>query len=462
MGMEQPRRRTQRRFERWVHHLETWAAHTKVPDWVMSARVQRVQLKLPSLPHAVASRLGTAAPVGPRSLAIPELPDDLRTSPGVVRDRAAEEDAFRALGPLPVFLALHHEARSWQQRKAWFMSYILYGTQKRARLDHMTEKAPVTHEGAKVAEIDPEKLTQMVKGKAAEIGLAAIGVAKFDPMLTYGPFLADEAIGDRVIVCVSEQNWAATQTIPSTFAERAHLDGNVLVHELSLALAAYLRDIGYAARASRSNGMAVGYGVEAGLGQLGLNGQLLTPFEGSAARLAIVTTNAPLMFDSPVDYGIPAICDLCKSCVRNCPPGAIQSKREMHRGIYKAKVKSERCMPIVAQTHGCGVCIKVCPIQRYGLPAVIDEYARSGKILGKDSDELEGYIWPLDGVYYGPGQRPKEASSDAMLKPPGFFMDPKRASKDPSLGANWSPLKVRSADQRAIRTSVESRSDTDM
>lgn len=454
--------KVQPRYERWIHKFEEWAAKTAIPDWVMSPRVQRVQLKLPSAPGFVTSRLGTAAPVGQRSLAIPELPDELKTSPGIPRDRAVEEETFRTRGPLPVFLALHHEARSWQQRKAWFLSYILYGTQKRARLDHLTETAPTRKDGAQPADIDPVELTRQVKAKAAEIGLSAIGVAKFDPMLTFGPFLGDESIGDRVVVCVSEQNWAATQKIPGTFAERAHLDGNSQVHKATLALAEYLRGIGYAARASRSNGMAVGYGVEAGLGQLGLNGQLLTPFEGSAARLAIITTNAPLMFDSPVDYGIPAICDRCKSCVRNCPSGAIQSKREMHRGIYKAKVKSERCMPIVAQTHGCGICIKVCPIQRYGLPAVIEEYKRSGAILGKNTDELEGYIWPIDGVYYGPGERPPSASTDAMLKPPGFLMDPQRTSKDTSLGANWSPLKVINSDQQLVRARAESRVDTDM
>ena len=447
----------QARSERWIQGFEQWASKTPIPDWVMSARVRRVLVKLPSAPNFITSRLGTAAPVGPRSLDIPELPDDLKTSPGVLRDRSAEEQSFRTRGPLPVFLALHHEAYSWYQRKTWLLNYVLYGIQKRTRLDDITEKVPTRNAAVPRVDSDPLELTRRVKAKAAELGLSAIGVTKFDPMLTFAPFLGDEAaIGDRVIVCVSEQNWAATQTIPSTRADRAHFDSNSQVHEFALALAAFLRDLGYAARASRSNGMAVGYGVEAGLGQLGLNGQLLTPFQGSAPRLAMVTTNAPLLFDSPIDYGIPAICDKCKSCVRNCPSGAIQSKREMHRGIYKAKVKTERCMPIVSQAHGCGICVKVCPIQRYGLPAVIEEYKRSGNILGKNTDELEGYVWPLDGAYYGPGKRPPAASTDAVLKPKGFLMDLQRTSKDRDLGAKWSVVQALDAGNQRAGSQVDS------
>jgi hypothetical protein len=62
--------------------------------------------------------------------------------------------------------------------------------------------------------------------------------------------------------------------------------------------------------------------------------------------------------------------------------------------------------------------MKVCPVQRYGLAAVLGEYKQSGRILGKDSDELEGYDWPLDGRHYGPGARP---SLDApFFDVPGF------------------------------------------
>ena len=68
--------------------------------------------------------------------------------------------------------------------------------------------------------------------------------------------------------------------------------------------------------------------------------------------------------------------------------------------------------------------MKVCPVQRYGLRAVLDEFTITGRIIGRDTDELEGYDWPLDGRHYPPGQRPRIA--EELLAPPGLTFDPAR------------------------------------
>jgi hypothetical protein len=86
------------------------------------------------------------------------------------------------------------------------------------------------------------------------------------------------------------------------------------------------------------------------------------------------------------------------------------------RGIVKASINTKRCFPIVGQAHGCAICMKVCPVQRYGLDAVMDEFERSGMILGKGTEELESYHWPLDGKTYGPGERP--FISPELIEPP--------------------------------------------
>jgi epoxyqueuosine reductase QueG len=157
--------------------------------------------------------------------------------------------------------------------------------------------------------------------------------------------------------------------------------------------------------------MLLHYAVAAGIGQMGLNGQVLTPHAGSRCRFSAMVTDAPLLVDGPKDYGIPKICDECRVCVRRCPAGAITFKREYHRGVEKAKINTSRCAPTVAKAHHCAVCIKVCPVQRYGLNAVVEEYQSTGRILGKDSEELETY--EFEGLVYGPGERP-------MLRPEWF------------------------------------------
>ena len=56
------------------------------------------------------------------------------------------------------------------------------------------------------------------------------------------------------------------------------------------------------------------------------------------------------------------------------------------------------------------------------------EYERSGQIMGRGSDELEGYDWPLDGEHYGPGQHPEIPAE--IREPPGLVieMNPKQGS----------------------------------
>jgi ferredoxin len=59
----------------------------------------------------------------------------------------------------------------------------------------------------------------------------------------------------------------------------------------------------------------------------------------------------------------------------------------------------------MARYLGCGICMKVCPIQKYGMPAVMEHYVATGEVLGKGTDNLEGYELPDKG-YFGPGQLP--------------------------------------------------------
>ena len=68
----------------------------------------------------------------------------------------------------------------------------------------------------------------------------------------------------------------------------------------------WLRERGWRARPEDFQGesMFIAYAVAAGLGQLGLNGQLLTPYAGSRCRTNILTTDAPLVHDEPKDFGI--------------------------------------------------------------------------------------------------------------------------------------------------------------
>lgn len=256
--------------------------------------------------------------------------------------------------------------------------------------------------------VDPARLTDELRRRAAELGLSAVGVAGFDPR--YSTAVFDPAVsGDRVVVCILEQPWGATQRIPSVHAELGALTTYTATVSLAAKLAQFLHAQGFAAEAHDNGGphLVIPYAVEAGLGQLGLNGQLLTPTAGSRCRVVTISTMAPLTVDKPIDYGVPALCDACQACVERCPSGAIPNQRRMHRGVEKAKINTKRCLPVVAKVEGCGVCMKVCPVQRYGLVPVLEAFERTGQVLGRHSDELEGYVWPLTGELLRLGQKPR-------------------------------------------------------
>jgi epoxyqueuosine reductase QueG len=67
----------------------------------------------------------------------------------------------------------------------------------------------------------------------------------------------------------------------------------------------------------------------------------------------------------------------CKVCTAACPPDAISDDKQLVRGERKWFVDFDRCMPYFAATHGCGICIAVCPWSRPGTaPRLIEKMTR--------------------------------------------------------------------------------------
>ena len=361
-----------------------------------------------------------------------EIPQDLLSHAGVRRDEQAAQEAFED-EPLHSF---HHNfgvAVVWALARLW-QSVLFVGPRLVRAVEHAkrTGAAPTTTPETR----SPQVWTDWVHGRARRLGMSTVGFAPYDKRYTFAEH-AHEAAGPNVIVCVLEQNWESNRTLPGPVGEQTALSTNAEIIEMASQLAEAIVDAGFAARAHSTEGIAVvhHYGIEAGLGQMGVNGQLLTPEAGSRCRLAMVTTQMPLVLGAPRDFGIPRICDECQACVRRCPAGAIPVKRTWHRGIEKSKLNLARCFPVVSQVHGCSICMKVCPIQRYGLAEVIKHRASTGEILGVGSDELEGYVWPVDGRRYGPGRRPR-------LEPDFFELEVLPVNRDGTPKAGPAPARV--------------------
>ncbi len=254
---------------------------------------------------------------------------------------------------------------------------------------------------------EASSLTAGLRERGRRAGLSTLGVAAYDERWQFAE-RRDQVRGERMVVAVVEQDYERMQQAPDPEYQLTVRRTYVRLLTAANELADFLRDAGYQARVYEDEGsaMTLPYAIAAGIGQLGMNGQVLTPQSGSRNRMLLISTDAPLELDAPVDYGIPGICSRCGICARRCPAGAISLREREHRGTVKWKINQDRCLPMVALADGCAICIKTCPIQRYGLERVLAHYRETGEIIGRGSED-ESYRWPLDEQVYRSGERPR-------------------------------------------------------
>ncbi len=131
-------------------------------------------------------------------------------------------------------------------------------------------------------------------------------------------------------------------------------------------LAAYIRGLGYAARAHHLRHydvLVVPVAIDAGLGELGRCGYVINKGLGANFRLSCVTTNLPLLLDRPVDLGVQDFCQKCKKCAENCPTQAIpHGDKVVVRGVRKWQIQAEKCLLYWGHCgSACTICQSVCP-----------------------------------------------------------------------------------------------------
>ena len=331
--------------------------------------------------------------------------EDLVTVPGIPQ-RDIDVSFYSRVDPLESQNVEKAADREW----VW----TVYTDEVREyREQHDRNNKPLVDAAAVTGEIKPtappagRDLTQEIRTRARELGFGEVGFTRYDRHYTYVS-KKRWAKFDHAICLALEQDYAQTQTIPSLEAEYAHFGTYEIEGALALKLGDYIRSLGYYAQVHSPNDNSAAYipmFVAAGLGQLGANGQLLSPHFGSRARLMIITTDAPVTYDEPVDYGVHKFCQQCQVCVNRCPGRALVKEKVWYRGVEKNKLIYDRCRPVMARYEGCAVCMKVCPIQRYGMKPVMEHYVETGEVLGKGTDNLEGYEI-RDKGYFGPGQLP--------------------------------------------------------
>jgi reductive dehalogenase len=141
--------------------------------------------------------------------------------------------------------------------------------------------------------------------------------------------------------------------------------------KIAMVLARYINLLGHEARAhvdANYRVMCVPIAADAGLGELGRLGLLITPQWGPRVRLSVVTTNLALAQDKAVSFGVQDFCSFCKKCADICPSGSVdRGDKDVFSGVLKWQTKQDTCYRYWRMAGSdCALCVKVCP---YSHPA---------------------------------------------------------------------------------------------
>ncbi|MBN2088000.1 reductive dehalogenase [candidate division KSB1 bacterium] len=231
--------------------------------------------------------------------------------------------------------------------------------------------APLANEPVSVS---PEMITPRLKEMAAYLGADLVGTTRLNKAYIYShigrsPGKWGEPITlnhEYAIAIAVEMRHEMVQQAPDnpTMTETGFQYFEAA--KIAMILARYINFLGYEARAhldANYQVMCIPIAVDAGLGELGRLGLLITPQFGPRVRLSIVTTNLPLVPDSPINFGVQDFCSFCKKCAIYCPSGSI-SKREkkISAGVEKWQSEQENCYHFWrTQGTDCGICLEVCP-----------------------------------------------------------------------------------------------------
>ena len=242
-----------------------------------------------------------------------------------------------------------------------------------AKINQDVEWSPSPLEGEPIQASHTE-FTTRIKGFAHYLGADLVGITKINPAYVYshnsrsqGKWGAPVRLNHKNAIAIAvEMNYPMLRHAPDTATTTETAFEYFEAAKVAMILARYIQFLGYEARAHVDGNYRVMCGpvaADAGLGELGRLGLLITPQFGARIRLAVVTTDLPLNYDKPIAFGVQDFCAFCKKCAVNCPSGAVESgDKKICKGVEKWQSEQESCYRFWRlQGTDCSVCIKVCP-----------------------------------------------------------------------------------------------------
>lgn len=280
---------------------------------------------------------------------------------------------------------------------------------------------PQAHPELKGKEVNlgPEEAAERVKGYARHLGADLVGITQINPLWVYSHRgeIFDEnweewgkeiQLGHRyAIVFAVEMSFEMVGTAPHTPTTLESIQNYAKGAYIAAQLAGYIANMGYSATANHQRHydlLLVPLAVDAGLGELGRLGYLMTREFGPRVRLGAVTTNLPLITDKPADIGAEHFCRICKKCAVCCPSNSIPMEDQVaFNGTLRWKLNAETCFEYWGKIGSdCNVCMRVCPWSHAN--TFIHKCVKSLVTRNRISRRLFSI---MDDLFYGKNPKPK-------------------------------------------------------
>jgi ferredoxin len=268
----------------------------------------------------------------------------------------------------------------------------------------------------------PSDNSSLLKDLTIYFGARSAGITKLQPYHIYSHIGRGSGnYGDPIdldhphaIAFTVEMDHEVMRNAPNAPVVMESAKQYVEAAKIALQLGYFIRSQGYQALAHIDGNYRVIAPLvarDAGLGEIGRMGLLMTPELGPRVRLGVVTTDMPLDPDPRLDgRSMIDFCRICVKCAENCPSKSIPfDDRQEIDGALRWRINPDTCFRYwnVVGTD-CGLCMAVCPYSHpdnWGHDAMRWAIQRSGTAR-------RAALW-LDDLFYG--RKPKRQPAPAWI-----------------------------------------------
>lgn len=263
--------------------------------------------------------------------------------------------------------------------------------------------------------ISNHELSDFIKDWSKKLGALNVGIAELKDYHFYSHKGRGKEYGNPIeskhthsIAFTVEMSEEMVAAAPQSSIVMESAQQYLEAGRIAIQLAQFLRSLGFSARAHIDGNYQVICPLvarDAGLGEIGRMGLLMTPNEGPRVRLGVVTTEFKLKPDNRIkDNAMLDFCLQCKKCAEVCPSKSISFEApKLVNGIKRWQINSESCFTYWCKAGtDCGRCMACCP---YSHPDnLLHNFIRFGI---KKSSLFRMLAVHLDDFFYG--RKPKSA-----------------------------------------------------